>query len=116
MYAQRNSDGKLIGVYSNEQDYATEEISVDDVEVVDFLKQKVPSSVTPYQAIQALNSAGKLTQVESAIAVSDKMTQYAWSRATSFDRDSAIVAALTQAFGWSDTDLDNLFISAASFE
>jgi hypothetical protein len=74
-----------------------------------------PNSVTPFQAIQALNAFGKLAQVEAAVAGADKITQYAWSRATSFDRDSDIVKTLASGFGWTEGDLDALFSHAATF-
>ena len=36
-YAQRNEDGKIIGLYANKQTYATEELSDADQEVINHI-------------------------------------------------------------------------------
>jgi hypothetical protein len=74
----------------------------------------VPPSISPAQARLALLGAGLLDQVEAAVAGADLATHIAWAQATSIERDSPTVAALSAALGLSAAQLDALFIAGAA--
>jgi hypothetical protein len=74
----------------------------------------VPTSISPAQARLALLDAGLLDQVEAAVAAGSRATQIAWEMATSIERNSPTVAALSAALGLTDTQLDDLFTTAAA--
>lgn len=76
----------------------------------------VPPSVTRLQAKAALLQAGRLAQVEGLIANSDPMVQLAWNEASEFQRDSPTIATLAALVGMSQTEIDNLFIAAATIK
>jgi len=112
----RVADGAFIPVSDENRDYQEYKTWVADGNVATpDPRPSLISSVTPLQAIQALDKAGKLNAVEQVVAQSDKVTQYAWSRATSFDRSSEFVQQLVTVLGWTEADLDELFASAATF-
>lgn len=74
----------------------------------------VPQSVTPLQATRALLQAGFLDSVETAVAAAGRETQLAWAKATAFDRNSPFVLGMKIILGWTDEQVDSLFILAAS--
>lgn len=73
----------------------------------------VPQVVTRRQALLALLAAGKLDQVEAVVAGSPREAQIAWEAAGTFERNSPLIAALAPQVGFTDADVDNLFIEAA---
>ncbi|WP_119169057.1 hypothetical protein [Algihabitans albus] len=78
----------------------------------------VPATVTRYQGIAALKAAGLYDQV-IALLDDPEVPQDArdrWEHLTVFERDSQLIAQLAPKLGQSDTDLDNLFISAEQIE
>lgn len=74
----------------------------------------VPQSVTPLQATRALFQSSFLDAVEAAVAAADRETQLAWAKATAFERNSPFVLGMQTALGWTDEQLDSLFILAAT--
>jgi hypothetical protein len=74
----------------------------------------VPASVSPAQARLALHGAGLLAQVEAIVAGADVVTQIAWNSASTIERASPTVAALSAALGLTDAQLDDLFTAAAA--
>lgn len=78
----------------------------------------VPQSVTMRQARLALFGAGLLASVESAInALPSPVKEAArieWDYSSDVERHRALVQNLGAALGLSDTQLDTLFITAAS--
>lgn len=74
----------------------------------------IPASISPAQARLALLGAGLLDQVEAAVSAADLVTQIAWQQATSIERDSPTVAALSAALGLTSGQLDALFIAGAA--
>lgn len=73
---------------------------------------KVPQSVTRYQGLIALEDAGLLTTVESAIANAPKKTQIAFSNAHVWRRASSMVSDMQAVLGMTDAEVDALFIAA----
>lgn len=74
----------------------------------------VPQSVTPRQARLALSQQGKLAAVNTAVAAADDATKITWEFALSIDRTSPLVATLGAAIGLTDSQIDDLFILAAT--
>lgn len=74
---------------------------------------QVPQTVTPRQARLALLVAGRLEDVEAAVAAGDEPTQIAWEYALEIRRDDPLVAALAAALGFDDAAMDALFTTAA---
>jgi hypothetical protein len=73
----------------------------------------VPASVSPAQARLALLGAGLLDQVEAIVSGADQVTQIAWRTASTIERSSPTVAALSAALGLGEAQLDALFTTAA---
>ncbi|AZB63859.1 hypothetical protein EBL87_08960 [Cereibacter sphaeroides] len=69
--------------------------------------------VSRFQAKAALHAAGRLADVERAVAAADPITRIAWTDAGEFRRSSPTIAALAAAVGMTDEEVDNLFRSAA---
>jgi len=77
------------------------------------LAARVPWVVEMAQARLALLSAGLLDTVESNLASMSQSAQIEWEYRTTVRRDNALVAAMKTQLGWTDEQLDNLFIAAA---
>ncbi|WP_367026631.1 hypothetical protein ABZN20_02205 [Methylococcus sp. ANG] len=75
----------------------------------------VPQTVSRFKAIQALEDAGVLSQVESVIndPASPSIYRNAFNNAMEFERQSPTIAAVAQILGWTDAQLDELFIAAS---
>ena len=77
----------------------------------------VPSQITMRQARLALLSAGKLANVDAAIATlpspARETAEIEWQYASTVERVSPIVALLGPALGLDDDELDSLFAMAA---
>lgn len=74
----------------------------------------IPVSVSPRQIRQALTAAGLRTQIETAVAASDQDTKDWWEFATTFERAHPMVIGMATELGITTTELDDLFILAAS--
>lgn len=79
---------------------------------------EVPFSITPLQAIWALDQFGLLDVIEAFMARPDtpRMTRAAWNRATEFTRDSPLLNSLALMLGLSATQLDALFVAAGGYK
>jgi hypothetical protein len=83
------------------------------------IKPPVPDSITMRQARLALLKLNLLDTVNAALnSIPDKKEKEAalieWEYAQTVDRHSPLVISLGQVLGLSDSDLDNLFISASN--
>ena len=78
----------------------------------------VPQEVTRFQALAALHLAGKLEQVEAIMTSpeTDVLTKLAWNNAQTFKRQSPMVLSMATLLELTETDLDNLFITASGIE
>ncbi|HEX5362333.1 MAG TPA: hypothetical protein VFW49_14800 [Fluviicoccus sp.] len=78
----------------------------------------VPQEVSRYQALAALHLAGKLAAVEAMMEdpATDQLTVLAWKNALVFKRHSPMVLNMAQALGWTDGQVDDLFITASTIE
>jgi hypothetical protein len=78
----------------------------------------VPSIVSMRQGRLALLQAGKLADVDAAIAAlpspAKEAAQIEWEYATEVKRDSQLVTQLAPSLGLDDAALDALFIAAAA--
>ena len=77
------------------------------------LAARVPSVVEMAQARLALLNSGLLDTVESNLASMGQAAQIEWEYRTTVRRDNALVVAMKAQLGWTDEQLDNLFIAAA---
>lgn len=78
----------------------------------------VPAEVWAGAMMRALNALGLLAQVDQIVAASnDLLMQKLWERAAAFRRDDPMIAAVGAAVDppWSESDLDDLFRLARSF-
>ncbi len=73
------------------------------------------TSVTMRQARLALLAAGRLDDVEAAIAQGDRAAQIEWEYATVIERGSSLVATISAGLGLNDAAIDELFENAAGF-
>ena len=78
----------------------------------------VPSIVSRFQARAALVQAGYFTQVDDYMMALPKtdIKRMAWEDAENFDRTSTTLQAMAELLNLSSTDLDNLFVLAASIQ
>ena len=75
---------------------------------------EVPASVSPRQIRQALTRAGLRASVEAAVASGDQDTRDWWEFATEFQRAHPMVAAMGPGLGVTPSELDDLWILAAT--
>lgn len=73
----------------------------------------VIDAVDMAQARLALLNAGLLETVEANLVNMGQAAQIEWEYRTTVRRDNALVAAMKAQLGWTDEQLDNLFIAAA---
>lgn len=85
----------------------------DPCDQVDLLGA-VPVSVTPRQARLALSGAGLLAQVNAMVRAADEQTQITWNYATEVRRDFPLIVQLGASLGLSTTQMDDLFVMAAT--
>jgi hypothetical protein len=71
--------------------------------------------VSRFQARAALHLAGLLEAVEEAMQgeAINPIIKLAWEHAQEFRRSSPAILGMAQSFGWSDAQLDDLFIMAS---
>lgn len=81
--------------------------------VAKFGKGTVPNSVTPLQAMGAIELSG-LKPVLDLVFTSNTRAAQMFSLATEVRRSSQIVGALAMAAGKSETEIDDLFRLAAT--
>ena len=74
----------------------------------------IPQFVTMRQARLALLAAGLLDLVETAIAGAGPAAKIEWDYATEVQRASGLVPAMATALGLTDTQIDALFVQAAT--
>jgi hypothetical protein len=74
----------------------------------------IPQSVSPLQARKALKQQSMLLTVQAAVDAANEDTQMAWEYATSFDRQSPFVLGMASVLGWTELELDGLFVLAAT--
>ena len=93
-------------------------VALTAAEIAAITKAKVPASVTMRQGRLALLAAGKLAQVDAAIASLPEPQKSAalieWNVSNELQRGNAFVATLGAALGLSDAQVDQLFITAAA--
>lgn len=78
---------------------------------------EVPQSVSPLQAKAVLLQEGSLNAVEAYVNSStDPLVKLAWTNAIEYRRESPMLLSIAAGMGWSDSDLDLLFIEAAKIE
>lgn len=74
----------------------------------------VPQSVTMRQAARALLDAGLLDDVEALVATLPRAYQIDWAKASVVERSNPLVEIVRQQKSMTDTQIDDLFITAAT--
>lgn len=95
-------------------------VALDDWEIVfaEPAAPVVPEVVTIFQAKAALYQAGLLETVQTTMEDpgTDMIARLAWQNAQEFRRSSPTVTGMATLFGWTEEQLDGLFITAAGIE
>jgi len=73
----------------------------------------VPRSITARQARIILLQAGLLDSVNQAVAASNEATRIEWEFSTEVQRNWPTLKTMAQALGWTDQQLDDLFIAGS---
>jgi hypothetical protein len=81
--------------------------------VAELAAANVPQSVTPRQARLALNAAGLLAQVNTAINAADQATQIAWNYASEIRRTDPLITTLGTTLNLTSAQIDALFQQAS---
>ena len=78
----------------------------------------VPQEVTKRQALQALILAELDDEVDAALAaipgIPGKLARAEWAESKMVERNRPLVKQMTQTLGWTEQQVDQLFITAAS--
>lgn len=112
---QDESDGK--GPYIARWDYPAPQPSLEEIAEV-VIPPKAPTEVTMRQARLALADAGLLPAVDAAIEGMQEPQKTAarieWEYSGTVQRNKPLVLALAPALGLTETQLDELFVRAAT--
>ena len=95
--------------------FTEEEIEAGKVFVTTPKPAPVPTEVSPKQIRLALNAAGLREMVEDAVAAADQPTQDSWNWATCFLRTDPMLTSFCAAIGWTEEQIDQLFIDASKY-
>lgn len=76
----------------------------------------IPATVTRFQALAVLAAGGYLDTIRTYIATldQDNIQRLAWENAVEWERTSPTLNALAVMLGLTDTEVDDLFISAST--
>ena len=77
-------------------------------------KPEVPYSISPLQARKVLRIAGAKALVDGYVLTLSEEAQEEWNYATEIRRDNQIIAAGAASLGWTETQVDDLFILGAT--
>jgi hypothetical protein len=83
---------------------------------ISLLPPPVPFSVTPWQMRRALNQIGLRSTVESAVAAASQDNRDGWEYALEIRRDNQLLANMAAALGMGESQLDDLFRLAGTFQ
>lgn len=116
VYATYDSDGTTItGLFANPQSFTTAPIDSEDPKVLAFLTPNpVPQSVSACQARLALNAAGLLNEVNTAVNAAGGATLITWEYATTINRTDPLIASVGTSMGLTSAAIDALFVEAAA--
>lgn len=73
----------------------------------------IPQTVTMRQARLALHNAGYLATVNAAISSAGAEAMIEWEYSSIVDRNKALVAQMQVVLGLTDTEIDELFVTAS---
>jgi hypothetical protein len=89
----------------------------DEIAELNFIKSmpiSVPQIITMKQARLALLAAGKLDAANTAFASASTQAQVMWDYSSTVERNNPLVISMGTTLGLSSSDIDNLFIQAAT--
>lgn len=108
--SERPTDALVLGYYLADQDGSP--ALVWDTQPLP--PPQAPRTVSRMQAKLALNAAGLLDDVETAVAAASRAVQIYWAEVSEIHRDHPILLEMTSAMGWTETQIDELFMAAAA--
>jgi hypothetical protein len=114
MFVMRE-DGKIVGAFAGEQEFATEELSDDSAELVAFLNPPPPSveSVSSRQFKLQLLAQNLLDPVEAWVNTQSRAIQVAYENSGTFVRNAAMMADGFAAMGFTAQQIDDFFTAAS---
>lgn len=95
-------------------DVATGETVVVAVNRIEISVISIPQSLRMAQVLVYLHNKGLLQQVEAAIANMGPVAQIRFQREVNCNRYDELVLGIQQLLGWSDAEMDTMFIEADS--
>jgi hypothetical protein len=114
-------DGITIGPCSQSRAFATFSGMAPDGWVSPEQAAVVPESVTAFQikaalhALPAISGPGTLyDEINSLLTSAGGVSYLAWEYATEVTRNGQLVNALANQLGWTQTQLDDLFVTAST--
>lgn len=118
VFIDRDSTGKITGVFANAQSAGQEMLAAESAEVVAFRETQasaVPEIVTAAQMIRALDAQGLLATVQAAVNTAGGLTLALWQHAPYFHRADPLIAQVATAIGKTSEEIDSLFMLASTF-
>lgn len=88
---------------------------IEPIPVPEPLPEPKPQVVSPWQMRRALNKLGLRASVEAILAAADLDTKDGWAVAQEYRRNDPMILGMAKALDLTEEQLDNLFITAASF-
>ena len=133
-FVQRNEDGDIIGIFANQQPYASEWVADDTGELLEFMEPKpvTPKAsrrqffqglamrglIAPAEALAAVQSGAIPAAFSSALAGLSDAEQFAAQMlvagAAEFEPDHPITLKMAGGLGWSEADRTALFTFCAT--
>lgn len=112
----RDGDSSFHGPGDTLSFSATEEHTITCETAGVIVNTTVPTQLSRFQALAALDAAGLLDDVELVMSneATPKVQKLAWLHANEFERSSPTLEALAQILNLSTLQVDNLFISGAT--
>jgi hypothetical protein len=75
---------------------------------------QIPGMITSWQLSKALIDMGVISEVEAfAETAENPLIKYGWQKATSYARNDPVVLAAQAGLGWTDEQVDQLFLVAS---
>jgi len=111
--------GTATDEYTGPMEYITAPADFDINRIADYqviegvLTVIVPASVTMRQARLQLLAIGKLAEVDTAVATMGQDAQIAWDYSSVVERNHALIAPMQALLGYTEAQMDELFIAAA---
>ena len=110
-----NTDNTLAGIRWDDPPPGFVPPTQEEVDA-ELARADIPQEVWAGAMMRALNALGILEQIDQIVAAEgDLLAKKLWDRAAAFRRDDPMISIIGEKAGWSESDLDDLFRLAGSF-